>query len=113
MSSGQSITSSTSRAVPGMRCRWGCAVCPCEKLFESFVAARGLVRLPMTRFSRILPAALMTVCLAAVLAQGLAYAAADLILYNGNIITMDSLTPSAQTIAIQGKWITAVGPDAQ
>ena len=55
----------------------------------------------------------MTGCLAAVLAQGLAYATADLILYNGNIITMDSLNPSAQAIAIQGKWIMAVGTDAQ
>ena len=37
---------------------------------------------------------------------------ADLVLRNGNIVTMDSAAPQAQAIAITGDRITAVGSDA-
>jgi len=41
-----------------------------------------------------------------------ATAAADLVLRNGNVITMDTAAPVVQAIAIAGERIAAVGPDA-
>jgi hypothetical protein len=39
--------------------------------------------------------------------------AADLILVNGNVYTMDSAQPRAQAIAVDGEWIVAVGSNAE
>ena len=39
--------------------------------------------------------------------------AADLILVNGNVYTLDSARPRAQAIAVDGEWIVAVGANAE
>ena len=36
----------------------------------------------------------------------------EIILYNGKLYTLDPLLPSATALAVTGKWITAVGQDA-
>jgi predicted amidohydrolase YtcJ len=51
--------------------------------------------------------------LCAVLAGCAASDAADLILTNGNVYTLDSTRPRAEAVAIEGEWIVAVGSNAE
>lgn len=39
--------------------------------------------------------------------------AADLILVNGNVYTLDDARPRAQAMAVEGEWIVAVGSNAE
>ncbi|MDQ2945113.1 MAG: amidohydrolase [Acidobacteriota bacterium] len=55
----------------------------------------------------------MRTILLTLLSTAIALAQADLILRNGNIVTMEAAHPSAQAIAVRGGKILAVGSDAE
>ena len=42
-----------------------------------------------------------------------AHPAADMVIMNGNVVTVDATAPSAEAIAIDGDRITAVGRDEE